>query len=324
MDIPAERDSPCISVKKLNSGTRKCKRYDRTSDVMKNLRLCTHELAPDCKCQLHQCFEVIPIEDVKRIIKEFNALCSVDEQNAYLCGLITRSLKKNNGNGTERRLGKYDYKHCSMPEEVTESVISNFSSFKGRQSHYSRKNSERVYLPDTLNINRMYEIHKEYYSKIVNTRFSIAFGYPRNDTCSSCDKYQADVTALQHTLSAQVANDVHNRKAELPKHWVEVFESARTKPSPYHVVNVHQLLLRNWTQYLTSLYTKTCPIATRPLNGVVLSVQEPRLIKLRSTYNGMWETAVMAPQKSLLSQVKELQLDSGESLLPGKGYQGKK
>ncbi|KAJ8893834.1 hypothetical protein PR048_006435 [Dryococelus australis] len=35
MDISAERDSPCISVKKLNSGTRKRKRYGRTSDVMK-------------------------------------------------------------------------------------------------------------------------------------------------------------------------------------------------------------------------------------------------------------------------------------------------
>ncbi|KAJ8890441.1 hypothetical protein PR048_009950 [Dryococelus australis] len=115
----------------------------------------------------------------------------------------------------------YNHKHCSIPEEVTESVV-HISSLKGRQSHCSRKNSERVYLPDTLNINRM---------KIFNTRFNIAFGYPRSDTFSSCDKYQADVRALQHTLSgpslpdkekykiethmrtAQVANKVHKRKA---------------------------------------------------------------------------------------------------------------
>ncbi|KAJ8890440.1 hypothetical protein PR048_009949, partial [Dryococelus australis] len=77
---------------------------------------------------------------------------------------------------------------------------------------------------------------------------------------------------------------------------------ARTKPSPYHIVNVDQALLRNWTQYLTSLYTKICPVATRSLTEVVISMQHPHLIKHRSTYNDMWETVVMVAQKSLLTQ----------------------
>ncbi|KAJ8871166.1 hypothetical protein PR048_027472 [Dryococelus australis] len=73
----------------------------------------------------------------------------------------------------------------------------------------------------------------EYYRKIFDTRFNIVIGYPRSDTCSSCDKYQADVTVLQYTLSgpslphkekhklemptrtAQMANKVHKHKAEV-------------------------------------------------------------------------------------------------------------
>ncbi|KAJ8883696.1 hypothetical protein PR048_015550, partial [Dryococelus australis] len=108
----------------------------------------------------------------------------------------------------------------------------------------------------------------------------------------------------------------HKYPAELPEHWVECSHEAMSLP-----VSVNEALLISWTQNLTSLYTKTWPIATWPLTEVVFSVQHPRFIKHRSTYNGTWETAVMVSQKSLLTQIKELQLHSGEFLLLEKRYQ---
>ncbi|KAJ8883695.1 hypothetical protein PR048_015549 [Dryococelus australis] len=173
---------------------------------MKKLRLYTNELGPDCKCQRHLCFEIIPQEDafmcLHDISKKMHAISKTGMMLKY-------------------RRGKYDHKCCSISEEVTESVVSHICSLKGRQNHCSRKNSKRVYLPDMLNINRMYEMYKEkklppvsyeYYRNICNMIFNIAFGYPCSDTCTSCDKYQTDVTALQHTLSGPSLPDKEKNK----------------------------------------------------------------------------------------------------------------
>ncbi|KAJ4426929.1 hypothetical protein ANN_26728 [Periplaneta americana] len=112
--------------------------------------------------------------------------------------------------------------------------------------------------------------------------------------------------------------------AELPEHWIEVVESARMKPPAFHVVPVDQAMLRNWTLYMTPLFRKTCPIATRPITEMVFSVNRPRLREHRFKYKGMWETAVMVPRNGLLTQIKDTQLRSGEFLLPEKFYQGNK
>ncbi|KAJ8868242.1 hypothetical protein PR048_029758 [Dryococelus australis] len=77
-----------------------------------------------------------------------------------------QKYQKTTGMALKDQRGKYYHKHCSIPEEVTESIVIHISSFKGRQSGYSRKNSVRVYLPDTLNIKRMYEIYKEKNSRL--------------------------------------------------------------------------------------------------------------------------------------------------------------
>ncbi|KAJ8893145.1 hypothetical protein PR048_005728 [Dryococelus australis] len=268
---------------------------------------------------------------------------------------LQKSLKTTGMVPKDRR-GKYDHKHCSIPDEVTESVVSHISSFKGRQNKEKHKIETQMRTAQVTN-----EVHKRkakvFYERKRTARQrrmkneshkAITFDFQKNvpmPNLTTNDVYYRWQLSLYsfniHTLSTghnefycypepEGRKGSHenmaliNQKypAELPEHWVEVFENARTKPSPYHVVNVDQARLRNWTQYLTSLYTKTCPIATRPLTEVVFSVQHPHLIKHRSTYNGKWETAVMVPQKSLLTQVKELQLHSGEFLLPEKRYQG--
>ncbi|XP_072402450.1 uncharacterized protein [Diabrotica undecimpunctata] len=72
----------------------------------------------------------------------------------------------------------------------------------------------------------------EYYRKIFNHNFNIKFGYPRSDTCSSCDKFNAEKLSLQRKLentpmtdgkvelmqqlkNLEIQNELHLRKAEV-------------------------------------------------------------------------------------------------------------
>lgn len=40
----------------------------------------------------------------------------------------------------------------------------------------------------------------EYYRKIFVTKFNLGFGYPRSDTCSTCDQYQAEIKLINTKL----------------------------------------------------------------------------------------------------------------------------
>ena len=112
------------------------------------------------------------------------------------------------------------------------------SAFSGRQSHYSLGKSERIYLPEDFNINKIYTIFNDLYSvlhvfyetyrKIFKNDFNISFGYPRTDTCSKCDKLKKSIEKASKQLSnnpdseylKQVLQkllfkrDIHQRKAD--------------------------------------------------------------------------------------------------------------
>ncbi|CAH1979308.1 unnamed protein product [Acanthoscelides obtectus] len=68
--------------------SKKRKKYGRMRDVMKKIRLQSHEVGANCNCR-KQCFQNVPEEARKTILKNFNAMTSINEQNSYLCGLIT-------------------------------------------------------------------------------------------------------------------------------------------------------------------------------------------------------------------------------------------
>lgn len=85
-------------------------------------------------------------------------------------------------------------RHANRPRKTkpadTEVVMSHISSFKGRQSHYTRRlDKKKVYLPSELNVKKMYEMFIELhptskvtyfvYYDIFRTRFNISFSYPR-------------------------------------------------------------------------------------------------------------------------------------------------
>ncbi|RUS86935.1 hypothetical protein EGW08_005340 [Elysia chlorotica] len=112
--------------------------------------------------------------------------------------------------------------------EVNGAIGYKIRSFKGRQSHYSLKDSKKLYLPEDLNVNKMHAMYlaahpgetccRESYRRIFVEKFNVSFGYPRKDTCSTCDGFKVELTK-EHTedelrrLSAE--RELHLRKGQV-------------------------------------------------------------------------------------------------------------
>lgn len=58
------------------------------------------------------------------------------------------------------------------------------------------------------------------YRQIFNTKFNLSFGYPRKDTCSACDEFQAKLKSLNSERDHEEIrkltdqNNLHKRKAQ--------------------------------------------------------------------------------------------------------------
>ena len=107
--------------------------------------------------------------------------------------------------------GKHKSRPHSVPDEVKEKIREHIKLFPRRKSHYSRSsNRKREYLDEGLSISRMYRLYLEkhepgagatpqakewLYRKIFNEEFNLSFGYPRSDTCETCDLLHVTIQA---------------------------------------------------------------------------------------------------------------------------------
>lgn len=110
--------------------------------------------------------------------------------------------------------GKHKNRKHAIKKETIELVMQHISSFKGRSSHYSLNKTKKTYLPEDLNISKMYKMFKEKhgdtkisydsYRSIFNEKFNISFGYPRSDTCSFCDEINVKLQNIHSKLSKAI------------------------------------------------------------------------------------------------------------------------
>ena len=80
--------------------------------------------------------------------------------------------------------------------------IDTLKTVNGKKGHYNLRESQKVYLSDELNLSKIHKMYNEKnpnnkvsyetYRKFFNKNFNISFGYPRMDTCSTCDEFQAE------------------------------------------------------------------------------------------------------------------------------------
>lgn len=156
-------------------------------------------------------------------------------------------------------------KHNNRPNKLNDvdrsSVFDHISSFRSRKSHYSRGQHKKVYLSEDLNVKKMFMLYKDKYPnskasynlylKTFNNSFNIAFGYPRCDTCSTCDAFIVKLKDIEAQLNStadeagkntltlakkkiKVDHDLHKRRAETFYERKRTSrEAAKTKPTNF-------------------------------------------------------------------------------------------
>ncbi|KAJ8970986.1 hypothetical protein NQ314_000947 [Rhamnusium bicolor] len=142
-------------------------------------------------------------------------------------------------------------KHQKRPEKLSndtlEKIKNHIATFKERGNHYSMKDSQKLYLPEELNVTKMFQTFKdlhptcvvlyESYRAILNTNFNISFGYPRTDTCSACDEHLPKTKCLENQQvksetdeSKQVTSDEMKKLSILQKiHLAKAFYMNKKK-----------------------------------------------------------------------------------------------
>lgn len=107
--------------------------------------------------------------------------------------------------------GKHANRSNALSEETKAKVISFIQSLKGRKSHYSLKDTSKLYLPEELNKSKLHRMYNETnkdntvgfttFRDIFDSKFNISFGYPRKDTCSTCDVLKAEISVLEEKIN---------------------------------------------------------------------------------------------------------------------------
>ncbi|XP_023028220.2 uncharacterized protein [Leptinotarsa decemlineata] len=164
-----------------------------------------------------------------------NAFISIHGISRGKIDYILNQMKKT-GTPPKYNKGKHENRPHKLSDETLDAIRSHIKSFKGRESHYSQKDSKKTYLPDDLNVSKMFKLFQdchpnircslESYRTIFNKEFNISFGYPRTDTCSSCDKYAVQKKFLEKQFAEEkdeekkqnLSRDIHKMDIEHEVH----------------------------------------------------------------------------------------------------------
>lgn len=139
--------------------------------------------------------------------------------------LITiKGYLKSDGHSKQDQRGKHKNRPHKIETTTYELIGQHIKSFKGRNSHYSLNKSKRTYLPQDLNITKMWKLYNALYNnnkvsydtyrKVFLNDFNIGFGYPRSDTCSFCDSQKVEVDFYTSQLQKSHLNDAQKRELQ--------------------------------------------------------------------------------------------------------------
>ncbi|XP_047518797.1 uncharacterized protein LOC125058700 [Pieris napi] len=142
--------------------------------------------------------------------------------------IIHTALEKNNNSeGLQDLRGLHQNRPRKMRNDTEESIVDHTNLFPAVEAHYVRKETNKKYVSEQLNISKMYRLYKTWfiqesfdfpmatkrqYQTIFNTRFNYSFYKPKKDQCSKCALYRQADNATQETL--QEKYDQHQRNKE--------------------------------------------------------------------------------------------------------------
>ena len=136
-------------------------------------------------------------------------------------------------------------KHANRPKKITptihKQVKEHIKSFPVMKSHYSRqKNKRRRYLSPLLSVREMHRMYLanyetssqastvkyHYYSKIFNEEFNLSFGYPKSDTCGTCENFRNELSSLtEDSLQRREVEKKHDTHIHSAEHFYSSLRS---------------------------------------------------------------------------------------------------
>lgn len=144
---------------------------------------------------------------------------------------LTACNKKNNDGFVETdKRGQHNPAN-KIEDAVRNDVITHIKMFPRYKSHYSRADNHCTrYLPQHLNINKMYllytewctetskpKVKKSYYRYIFCNEFNLKFHKPHSDTCHTCDRLNNMINnspTEEIRRKSQAELTLHHRKVE--------------------------------------------------------------------------------------------------------------
>lgn len=170
--------------------------------------------------------------DVRVCLKAFMSMHGISEDKVRY---IRNALVATGKSPTDKR-GKHSNRPHKLTEETLATMYTFLKSLKGRKSHYSLKDTQKTYLSEELNIAKLHamylaqnpgnEVSYESFREFFQSKFNISFGYPRKDTCSTCDSLKSEICAFMeklksssdpHTLE-KTAQDLQSKEKERELH----------------------------------------------------------------------------------------------------------
>lgn len=157
----------------------------------------------------------------------------------------------------ETRGGDHVSTKCAAKKDKVREFI---GELKGKESHYNRKKSQRIYLDASLNIKKLHNmylsqcniehrVHFSMFRRVFVTEFNIGFSSPATDICAQCTrlkymiKRETDINKKNQfqaelTIHKKRANAFYSRLKENPSNSITFcFDLEQVQPLPKTPIN---------------------------------------------------------------------------------------
>lgn len=133
-------------------------------------------------------------------------LYTLGESDNFIKTVALRKRSSVGGTEVDDSRGKIIPKN-KISDDKRQEIKEHILSFPSYESHYTRKSTNKKYLPSHLTISKMYNLFRENRNnppslKIYSQEFhklGLSFKKPRVDTCYTCDKYKMQIQLCQAT-----------------------------------------------------------------------------------------------------------------------------
>ena len=117
--------------------------------------------------------------------------------------------------------------HNKTDKAVLGGVNEHIKSFPTLSPHYTRKDTQREFLPQGLSVNKMYDLYREkmrqkqqttasafVYRSEFNRNYNFSFHVPKKDQCQTCTRYHVAEEDNNMTVSLKESYDAHQQRKE--------------------------------------------------------------------------------------------------------------